>query len=239
LRWSGNLGVFLTGMLLGRIVLPVGVVGFGVFVDQRGWGLLNLAALPFWLELPLTVLLLDLAIWAQHLVFHRVGWLWRLHRMHHADTHLDLTSGLRFHPLEIFISIGFKLAAIALLGASGLAVFVFAILLNSGAMITHANWKLPTGLDHALRWLLVTPAMHRIHHSAERIDTDSNYGFNLAIWDRLFGTYRPAPVHGDDGVRIGLAEFRATREQGLDRLLTQPFRNPADDIEDPAGQSRP
>jgi sterol desaturase/sphingolipid hydroxylase (fatty acid hydroxylase superfamily) len=231
-RRTGNLGIFLIGMFAGRIVLPIGVVGFAGLIDQYGWGLFNQLAMPALLENALTMVLLDLAIWAQHVVFHKLPVLWRLHRMHHADTHLDFTSGLRFHPLEILVSITWKLAVIALLGASAFAVFLFAIILNSGAMITHANWRLPARAEAAIRLIFVTPGMHRVHHSVDPVDTNSNYGFNLAIWDRMFGTYRHAPLPGAEAITFGLAEFRDPREHHVDRLLTQPFRN-SPDAQDP------
>ncbi len=225
-RWPGNLGLFVLGILLGRVALPAGAVGFAVWVEMQGFGLLNLGLLPFWLAVPVAVVLLDLAIYTQHVVFHHVPALWRLHRVHHADTELDVTTGIRFHPLEIGLSILIKLAVIALLGAPAIAVLIFEVLLNAGAMFSHANLKLPESVERRLSWLIVTPGMHRVHHSAERIDTDSNYGFNLAIWDRIFRTFRPEPVPGAENVVLGLAEWREPGEQRLDRLITQPFREP-------------
>ncbi len=158
------------------MALPAGAVGFAVWVETQGIGLLNLGLLPFWLAVPVAAVLLDLAIYAQHVVFHHVPALWRLHRVHHADTELDVTTGIRFHPLEIGLSILIKLAVIALLGAPAIAVLIFEVLLNAGAMFSHANLKLPESVERRLSWLIVTPGMHRVHHSAERIDTDSNYG---------------------------------------------------------------
>lgn len=225
-RWPGNLGLFVAGILLGRVALPAGAVGFAAYIEMQGFGLLNLGLLPFWLAVPVAVVLLDLAIYAQHVVFHHVPVLWRLHRVHHADTELDVTTGIRFHPLEIGLSILIKLAVIALLGAPAIAVLIFEVLLNAGAMFSHANLKLPESVERQLSWLIVTPGMHRVHHSAVRIDTDSNYGFNLAIWDRIFRTFRPEPVPGAENVVLGLAEWREPGEQRLDRLITQPFRNP-------------
>lgn len=225
-RWGGNLLLFLSGILVTRILLPMGAVGFAGLMEARGWGLLNLINLPLWLEILVVVIVFDFIIWGQHVVFHKVGWLWRLHRVHHADTVLDVTTGLRFHPIEIALSLGVKLVAIALIGPAAIAVFVFEVALNAGSMITHANWKLPRGVDHAVRYLFVTPGMHRVHHAEGRLDTDSNYGFNLAIWDRLFGTYRPEPVVGEVSVRFGVEGLGSPDEQRIDRLITQPFRDP-------------
>lgn len=226
-RWPGNLGLFVAGVVASRIILPAGAVGFAVLMEHNATGLFNQGWLPGWLSVLLAIVLLDLAIYAQHVVFHKVPLLWRLHRVHHADTEMDVTTGIRFHPVEIIVSIGIKLGAIAVLGAPPLAVFLFEVILNAGAMFTHANLKLPAGMERSLRLLVVTPSMHRVHHSAERIDTDSNYGFNLSIWDRIFSTYRAEPVPGDEAVVIGLETLRESDEQRLDKLLTQPFRSPA------------
>ena len=219
-RWPGNLGLFITGLVAGRVILPAGAVGFAMLMERQGIGLLQ----PGWFSVLLAVVLLDLAIYGQHVVFHKLPVLWRLHRVHHADTEMDVTTGIRFHPVEILLSIAIKLGVIALLGAPPLAVFLFEVILNAGAMFTHANLRLPESVERRLRLLFVTPGMHRVHHSAERIDTDSNYGFNLSIWDRLFSTYRPEPVPGDQAVVIGLEVLRDREEQHLGRLLTQPFR---------------
>ena len=227
-RWPGNFGVVVAGALLARLVFPVTAVVWAGLVEARGAGLFNLAGLPAWLALPGAVIALDLAIWAQHVVFHRVPALWRLHRMHHADIDLDATSGARFHPFEIVLSLGIKFAVIAALGAPAAAVLVFEVLLNACATFNHANIALPERVDRALRLVLVTPDMHRIHHSWRRAETDSNFGFCLPWWDRLFGTYRVAPVDGQAGMTIGLPEFRDPGEARLDRLLTQPFRKGQD-----------
>jgi sterol desaturase/sphingolipid hydroxylase (fatty acid hydroxylase superfamily) len=170
-------------------------------------------------------ILLDLLIYWQHVVFHKVPVLWRLHRMHHADTELDATSGLRFHPLEIVLSLAIKAAAIIVLGVPAVAVLVFEIVLNGMALYNHSNVRLPERFERVLRWFVVTPEMHVIHHSTERRETDSNFGFNLALWDRLFGTYSHRPQAGYDGMVIGIEAFRDASEQRLDRLLTQPFRD--------------
>jgi sterol desaturase/sphingolipid hydroxylase (fatty acid hydroxylase superfamily) len=224
-RWPGNFGVVIVGALLLRVVFPVTAVAWAGALETRGIGLIAVAGLPGWLAVPLAVVALDLAIWGQHLVFHRVPALWRLHRMHHADIDLDATSGARFHPLEILLSMAIKFAVVAALGAPAVAVLLFEILLNAGATFNHANIALPARLDRALRAVLVTPDMHRIHHSWRREETDSNFGFCLTWWDRWFGTYRAEPADGQTGMTIGLAEFRAPAEARLDRMLTQPFRS--------------
>ena len=222
-RWGNSL-LFLTGMVLGRLIAPMGALGIAAFVNAKGWGILPHLPFDGTLLIVLSVVLLDLAIWAQHVVFHKVDWLWRLHRVHHADPHLDVTSGFRFHPLEIALSLFIKGMVIALLGAPTIAVFLFEVLLNASSMITHANIRLPERLDHAIRFLFVTPAMHRVHHSVERVETDSNYGFMLAIWDRIFGSYCPHPARGDTDLAMGIDRFRSDNEQRIVKLLTQPFR---------------
>ncbi len=222
-RWSSNLGIIAIDSLLVRLVFPVAAVGAALWAEGQGVGLF--AGLPFWLAVPSGVLLLDLAIYLQHRVFHAVPWLWRLHRMHHADTEFDTTTGLRFHPIEILLSMAIKIAVVVALGLPAVAVLVFEILLNATALFSHGNLRLPPVLDARLRRVLVTPDMHRVHHSVLRDETDSNFGFCLAWWDRLFGTYRAEPAAGRAGLTIGLPAFRAAGEQRLDRLLTQPFRD--------------
>jgi sterol desaturase/sphingolipid hydroxylase (fatty acid hydroxylase superfamily) len=190
-RWPANLGIIALNTALVRLLLPTTAVAFALLEEQRGWGLLNNLDLPHWLAFVLAVLALDLAIYLQHVLFHAVPTLWRLHRMHHADLDIDVTTGARFHPIEIAASMLLKLAAIAALGAPAEAVLVFEILLNATAMFNHANLRLPEDLDQALRWIVVTPDMHRVHHSIIPCETNSNFGFNMPWWDRLFGTYRP------------------------------------------------
>jgi sterol desaturase/sphingolipid hydroxylase (fatty acid hydroxylase superfamily) len=223
-RWPGNLGIVAVDTLLVRLVAPTSAVALAALAQSRGWGVLGALALPSWLEVVVAVALLDLAIWAQHVVFHRVPALWRLHRMHHADLDLDVSSGARFHPLEILLSIAIKFMVIVALGAPALAVLIFEVALNACSMFNHSNVAIPARVDATLRRLLVTPDMHRVHHSARRDETDSNFGFCLPWWDRLFGTYREAPRAGHDGMTIGLPEFRDPGELRLDRMLTQPFR---------------
>jgi sterol desaturase/sphingolipid hydroxylase (fatty acid hydroxylase superfamily) len=208
-----------------RIVAPIGAVGFAMFAQAHGWGVFNVVALPTWVELVLVVLLLDLAIYLQHRVFHYVPVLWRLHRMHHADLDVDVTTGARFHPIEILLSLGIKFVVVVSLGASPVAVLIFEILLNATSMFNHSNVRLPGSLEPVLRALVVTPDMHRVHHSILRRETDSNFGFNFPWWDRLFGTYRPQPEAGHDAMTLGIEQFRDSKEQRLDRMLTQPFRD--------------
>jgi sterol desaturase/sphingolipid hydroxylase (fatty acid hydroxylase superfamily) len=228
-RWPSNLAVVVLDTALVRLLFPVTAVGFAVLCEERGWGLLNRLDLPHWLAIVLAVLGLDLAIYLQHVLFHAVPALWRLHRMHHADLDIDVTTGGRFHPVEILASMAIKLGTIAALGAPALAVLVFEILLNATSMFNHGNVRLPLRLDGALRWIVVTPDMHRVHHSVVPKETNSNFGFNMPWWDRLFGTYRAQPAAGHEAMTIGIGQFRNTREQWLDRMLTQPFRAAAID----------
>ncbi len=223
-RWPGNLGVLFVDTLIVRVVFPTAAVGFAIVSQARGWGALALTPWPAWVEITLTVLILDAAIYAQHAAFHHVPVLWRLHRMHHADLELDLTTGLRFHPLEIALSMLIKLAVVAALGAHPVGVLIFEVLLNATSMFNHANVRMPQAIDGVLRWLVVTPDMHRVHHSIERRETDSNFGFNLPWWDRLFRTYRAQPAAGHEGMTIGLPAFRSVEELRLLRMLAQPWR---------------
>ncbi|MCZ6628300.1 MAG: sterol desaturase family protein [SAR324 cluster bacterium] len=226
LRWGNNLALVVCNSLVLRLVFPVAALGVAARAEASGWGLLHSLPLPGWLAVLLAVLLLDLLIYGQHVLMHKVPVLWRLHRMHHADLDIDVTTGARFHPLEIVLSMVIKMGAVLALGAPPLGVLIFEVLLNVTAMFNHGNVRIPQGADRLLRLLLVTPDMHRVHHSLVRAETDSNYGFNLPWWDRLFGTYRPQPAAGHEGMTIGIAQFREPRELWLPRLLTQPFMNP-------------
>jgi sterol desaturase/sphingolipid hydroxylase (fatty acid hydroxylase superfamily) len=223
-RWPSNLGVALLNTLLLRLVFPSAAVGLAAIAAERQWGLLNNIPLPDWAALALALLALDLVIYLQHVMFHAVPALWRLHRMHHADLDIDVTTGARFHPIEILLSMGLKLAVVAALGAPVIAVLIFEVALNATSMFNHGNVMLPRPLDRVLRWLVVTPDMHRVHHSVRPNETNSNFGFNLPWWDRLFGTYRVQPVDGHEGMTIGLDSFRDPAELRLDRMLVQPFR---------------
>ena len=224
LRWFNNLGLFALNSLLLRLLFPAAAVGIAFAVADRGWGLFNLLDLPFWLEIVAAVLLLDLAIYLQHLVMHQVPLLWRLHRVHHADLDIDLTTGSRFHTIEIIVSMLIKGVVILLLGPALIAVLVFEVLLNGMAIFNHANVSLPAPVERAVRCLFVTPDMHRVHHSVVKRETNSNYGFNLSIWDRMFGTYIDQPDKGHDGMTIGLDEFRDPRQvERLPGMLALPF----------------
>lgn len=226
-RWPNNLGVVVVNTLLVRLVFPTTAVGLSLLAETRGWGLFNLMAFPAWVGVVSSVVVLDLAIYLQHVLFHAVPSLWRLHRMHHADLEFDVSTGLRFHPIEILLSMLIKFTVVAALGAPAVAVLIFEVLLNATSMFNHGNVLIPTGLDRIMRWVVVTPDMHRVHHSILSRETNSNFGFNLPWWDRLFGTYRAQPVAGHDGMTIGIEQFREPRELGLDRMLLQPFRGDA------------
>ncbi|WP_296493126.1 sterol desaturase family protein [Rhodoferax sp.] len=225
LRWSSNLGLVILNTVLLRLMFPLAAVGMAAFGAANGWGLLNHFNVPFWLAVPLAVIAMDFVIWLQHVMVHAVPVLWRLHRVHHADPDYDLTTGARFHPLEIMLSMLIKIATIAVLGPPVLAVLIFEVVLNAAAMFNHGNIRLPVGLDHALRWVIVTPDMHRVHHSVEEDETNSNFGFNLPWWDRLFGTYREQPRAGQLGMTIGIHGHNDPREVArLDGMLLMPFR---------------
>lgn len=223
LRWSANLGIVTLNTVLLRLLLPVPLLAFATLAEARGWGLFNLVVVPGWLAVAASVMILDLAIYLQHVMFHAVPVLWRLHRMHHADLDFDVTTGVRFHPIEIVISAVLKMAVIALIGAPAPAVLTFEVVLNATAMFNHANAGLPAGFDKVLRWLVVTPDMHRVHHSLHVEETNSNFGFNLPWWDRLFGTYRDQPRDGHAGMTIGIEQFREPTQLHLHRMLAQPF----------------
>ena len=225
LRWSHNLGLLLVDVTTVRILAPGAVVGVALAAEARGWGLLNLLSLPAWLAFVTGVVLLDLIIYFQHVMFHAVPTLWRLHRVHHADQDFDVTTGTRFHPIEILLSTAIKCAAVAAIGAPAVAVLVFEVLLNATAMFNHANASLPVAVDRWLRWLVVTPDMHRVHHSVSYDESSSNFGFNMPWWDRIFGTYRAQPRHGHDAMALGVDAFRSAEDLRLDQLLIQPFRN--------------
>lgn len=234
-RWTANLGLVLLNALLARAILPIAAVGFAALAADRGWGLLNNLTLPAWAALVLAVVALDFAIYLQHVIFHAVPALWRLHRVHHADPDFDVTTGARFHPLEILLSLLIKFAVIAVLGAPAAAVLVFEVLLNASAMFNHANLKLPAGIDRVLRWLLVTPDMHRIHHSVEAAEANSNFGFNLPWWDRLFGTYRAAAALPQERMVIGVHGMSGDRRcVHLSGMLALPFRELDPAVDAPA-----
>lgn len=225
-RWATNWGiVILDGLTLRLVALAVPLLAVGAALDAeaRGWGLFNRLAWPGWAEAILVILALDLLIWAQHLATHKIPLLWRLHRVHHADLDVDVTTAIRFHPVEIALSMGLKIGAVYALGASALAVVLFEILLNGMAMFNHANLALSPRLDAALRRFVVTPDMHRVHHSVHRDEHDTNYGFSLSLWDRIFGTYRAAPREGHAAMQLGL-EWRDDRPARFGWSLLLPFR---------------
>ncbi|MFK5925231.1 MAG: sterol desaturase family protein [Desulfuromusa sp.] len=222
-RWFNNLGIIFLSSLLLKLTVPVAAIGVAVAAAAKGWGLFNSYDLSPWLTIPLSILLLDLVVYLQHLMFHATPVLWRLHMVHHADLDLDASSGLRFHPLEILISMGIKMTVVAALGIPVIAVFIFEITLNATAMFNHGNIYLPEKVDRILRLFTVTPDMHRVHHSVLIRETNSNFGFNFPWWDRLFGTYRAQPAAGHELMTIGLSQFRKAEQVTLLKLLLLPF----------------
>lgn len=224
LRWGSNLGLVLLNSFLLRLIAPLGAVGIAWFADSRNWGLFQNIEIPDWLAIAASVVLLDLAIYLQHVMFHAVPVFWRLHMVHHADLDFDVTTGLRFHTVEILLSFGIKAAVVLLLGPPAVAVLVFEVLLNATSMFNHSNIRMPLWLDRLLRWFVVTPDMHRVHHSIFPRETNSNFGFNLPWWDRLLGTYRDQPTDGHVAMTIGLTEFRDERiADRLHRMLVLPW----------------
>ncbi|GMQ76944.1 MAG: sterol desaturase family protein [Gammaproteobacteria bacterium] len=224
LRWASNLGLVFLNTLLLRVLFPAAAVGMAVFAHSRGWGLANLFETPYALAVLAAVVAMDFVIYLQHVMFHAVPALWRLHRVHHADLDIDVTTGARFHPIEIILSMLIKFAAIAVLGAPALAVVIFEVLLNATAMFNHSNVRMPRAVDTVLRWLVVTPDMHRVHHSVEHDEANSNFGFNLPWWDRLLGTYRAQPRAGHRAMTIGIDTFRDPKRcDNLWGMLVLPF----------------
>jgi len=236
LRWTNNLALTVLNSVLVRAILPVAAIGVAGFAGERGMGVLNIFPLPHAWAVVVSVLVLDAAIYLQHLMFHAVPLFWRLHRVHHADVDIDVTTGARFHPIEIALSMLIKFAVILVLGPPAVAVLIFEVLLNATSMFNHGNVHLPARIDRVLRWLIVTPDMHRVHHSIDPRETNSNFGFNVPWWDRLFGTYRAQPRAGHDAMTIGIEQFRERRELWLDRMLLQPFRPGTGDY--PIGRPR-
>ncbi|MFO7716470.1 sterol desaturase family protein [Desulfosarcina sp.] len=222
-RWVANLSIVALNPLSLLLVFPILPVGLAVVASEQNWGLLNQLATPAWLKVIIAVVLLDLAVYVQHVMHHAIPLLWRLHMMHHADLDIDMTTGLRFHPIEIVVSMIIKLTAVAALGAPPLAVLIFEVALNATSMFNHSNINLPLRVDRILRFFVVTPDMHRVHHSVIIRETNSNYGFNLPWWDRLFGTYKDQPDKGHMKMTIGLAQFRDLQKLTLPRLLILPF----------------
>jgi sterol desaturase/sphingolipid hydroxylase (fatty acid hydroxylase superfamily) len=228
-RWTGNLGLVVLNTLLLRLVFPTAAAGVAAFGVANGWGLLNHFQVPFWIAAPVAVVAMDFVIWLQHVMVHAVPALWRLHRVHHADLDYDVTTGARFHPIEIALSMLIKFATITVLGPPVLAVVIFEVLLNATAMFNHGNIRLPAGVDRVLRAFVVTPDMHRVHHSVNDDETNSNFGFNLPWWDRLFGTYRAQPRAGHEAMTIGIHGHTDPHEVArLDGMLMLPFRGEVD-----------
>lgn len=223
-RWPANIGILAINTVLVRLVFPAAAVGASLWAAQTGIGLFQWIAAPDWAAIAVSVAALDLLVYGQHALFHRVPLLWRLHRMHHMDLDVDFTSGLRFHPVEILVSAAVKFAAVLVLGAPAMAVIIFEVILNSSSLFNHGNVRLPAIADKVLRILIVTPDMHRVHHSAIASETNSNYGFALSVWDRMFATYREAPARGHDAMTLGLPVFRQPRDGGLLSLLLNPLR---------------
>jgi sterol desaturase/sphingolipid hydroxylase (fatty acid hydroxylase superfamily) len=222
-RWLSNLAIVFIDTAVVRLVFPIMAVGMANLGQQHGWGLLNNFDVPYWLAVVVGVVVLDLAIYLQHLMFHAVPAFWRLHLMHHADLDFDVTTGLRFHPIEILLSMGIKVTVVVALGPPALAVLIFEVLLNATAMFNHGNIRISLGLDRWLRFLVVTPDMHRVHHSVLPSEGNNNFGFNLPWWDRLLGTYRDQPAAGHEGMTIGLSQFRDAKCLTLLWMLALPF----------------
>ncbi len=222
-RWFANLGITVVNTVVVRFIFPTAAVGMAVVAAERGWGVLNQVSAPAAVTIVAAVLFLDLAIYLQHVMFHAVPMFWRLHMVHHADVDFDVTTGLRFHPVEIVLSMLIKLGVVLILGPPVVAVLIFEVLLNATAMFNHGNVRIGTLLDRVLRWFVVTPDMHRVHHSVVPQETNSNFGFNLPWWDRLFGTYKAQPAAGQEGMTIGLEQYQEQRRQSLAWMLVLPF----------------
>ena len=224
-RWPVNLGLSVLNTLVLRIAFPAAAVGAALWASTSGWGLFNLLVVPGWLAAGASIILLDLAVYGQHRLSHAAPWLWRVHRLHHIDPEVDVTTAGRFHPVEMVLSMVWKVAVVVALGAPAEAVLAFEILLNAAAMFSHARIALPAAVDRRLRLLLVTPDMHRVHHSIHRDETDSNYGFLVSFWDRLLGSYRDQPRDGHETMVLGVEGQSSPRARSLVGLLLGPFRS--------------
>lgn len=223
IRWLNNISITFINSALARWIFPMSAVGIALLSRQRGWGVFNYTEMSPWVVGIMTIVLLDLTIYTQHFLFHKIPFFWRLHRMHHTDLDIDVTTGARFHPIEIIVSMGVKSAVVIVLGAPAWSVLSFEVLLNATSMFNHSNILINRRIDRMLRICIVTPDMHRVHHSVITKETDSNFGFNLSWWDRLFGTYRDQPVSGHDGMTIGLANYRERKWLILPWMLAVPF----------------
>lgn len=224
MRWITNWSIVIIDSILVRLLFKTAAVGGALWAADTGFGLFNLVNLPFWFAFFVSFIVLDFAVWLSHVASHKIPMFWRIHRMHHSDIDFDVTTAIRFHPIEIILSMIWKYAVVLALGAPAASVLVFEIVLNGGAMFNHSNFKLPLGVDRILRLFIVTPDMHRVHHSIQRRETDSNYGFNLSIWDRLFGTYIDQPEKGHTAMQIGLPQWQDEQPARLDWSLSVPFK---------------
>jgi sterol desaturase/sphingolipid hydroxylase (fatty acid hydroxylase superfamily) len=226
-RWLSNFSLVLLGAMVARLIIPTGLAAIAIYAQKNDLGLWNQFPITALVSIPITVLLFDCLIYWQHRVFHRIPMLWRIHKVHHADPHLDASTGLRFHPLEIALSLMIKIAAVLLLGAPIMAILIFEVLLNASSIFNHSNIKLPTKVDKFLRVFIVTQAMHRVHHSQVVAETNSNFGFNLSIWDKLFGSYTQQAKNGDEGIKLGLREYSTPlTNTNIKSLLLMPFKHP-------------
>jgi sterol desaturase/sphingolipid hydroxylase (fatty acid hydroxylase superfamily) len=224
-RWTNNLGLAAVNIVFVRVLFPSAVVGVAILANERGVGLLNMFPIPYPLAMILSFLALDLMMYSMHLMFHAVPALWRVHRVHHADVDFDMTTGVRFHPIQVVLSIPVKFAVVLVLGPPVLAVLAFEAVFSAVLVFSHANVRIPSAVDRVLRWFIVTPNMHRVHHSVDATETNSNFGFALTWWDRLLGTYHHEPAAGHERMAIGVDQFRTRRDSWLDRLLLQPFQD--------------
>ena len=224
-RWTSNLLLIVIDGLFVRLLFPIVAVGVAIIAADKNWGLFNILDLPMWLEITLTIIILDMMIYWQHVASHHIPFLWAMHKVHHADRDIDVTTGSRFHPIEIALSMLYKMALVVILGAPVLAVILFELILNGCAMFNHSNVKLPIRLDRVLRRFIVTPDMHRVHHSTIVRETNSNYGFSLSLWDRIFRSYTAQPKDGHDGMVIGLEEHQNPGPKSLSWSLFLPFKS--------------
>lgn len=223
-RWLTNAGLLIAGSALLRLTFPILAVGLAAAASQNGWGALGLVDWPFWLEAMVAIVALDFLIFVQHVLMHTVPALWAMHKVHHADRDFDVTTALRFHPFEIAFSMLYKFACIIILGPSAVAVLIFEIVLNAAAMFNHANWNLPDGVDRVLRRAIVTPDMHRVHHSTDVVESNRNFGFCLSVWDRWFGVYEEQPAAGHEAMEIGLSGHQGPDPSRFWWSLAAPFR---------------
>jgi sterol desaturase/sphingolipid hydroxylase (fatty acid hydroxylase superfamily) len=222
-RWLTNWAIVVIDSLIVRLLFKTAAVGGAIWAAENGIGLFNLFNAPYWLAFAVSFAVLDFAVWLSHVASHKIPIFWRIHRMHHSDIDIDVTTAIRFHPIEIVLSMAWKFGVVLALGAPAAAVLAFEIVLNGGAMFNHANFRLPLAVDRALRMIIVTPDMHRVHHSIDRRETDSNYGFNFSFWDRMFGTYIDQPALGHAGMSIGISQWQDERPTGLVWSLKVPF----------------